>query len=99
MCLLITLFAAVITTIVWYLQLPNNCYKISTLVFMYWGASLMCLVDGFFCMTEGKPFFDLSLNNASLGFTIVVSGLIAWVIIFLIKGDKINRDRAILSQK
>ena len=81
MCLLITVFAAVIATIVWYLQLPNIPYKISTLGFMYWGASLMWLVDGFFCMTEGEPFLDLSMNDTLLGFTVVISGLLAWVMI------------------
>lgn len=81
MCLIITLFVAVFTTIVWYLQLPGNRYKISTLVFMYWGAALMWIVDGFFCMTKAEPFLDFSINDTLLGFTVVIGGLIGWVII------------------
>ena len=81
MCLIITLLAAIVTTIVWYLQLPDNRYKISTLVFMYWGASLMWIVDGFFCMTKAESFLDFSINDTLLGFTVIISGLIGWVII------------------
>lgn len=87
MCLIITLFAAIVTTIVWYLQLLGNRYKISTLVFMYWGAALMWIVDGFFCMLKAEPFLDFSINDTLLGFTVVISGLIGWVII-LIKDKK-----------
>jgi hypothetical protein len=85
MCLLITLFAAVTATIVWYVQLPNYRYKISTLGFIYWGASLMWIVDAFFRITEGQPFLDMSLNDALLGLIVVVCGLLAWATILLIK--------------
>lgn len=88
MCLLITLLAAVIATVVWYVQAPNNLYKVSTLCFMYWGASIMWLVDGFFCIKEGEPFLEFSLNDALLGFTVVLCGLALWVIILLYKDPK-----------
>lgn len=87
MCLLITLLAAVITTIVWYKQMRNNLYKISTLCLTYWGASLMWLVDGFFCIAKGETFLNLSVNDALLGFTIVFCGIAAWVIILLLNGS------------
>lgn len=80
MCLLITLFAAVIATILWYVQIPNY-RKISTLGFIYWGASLMWLVDALFCIAEGEPFLDMSLNDALLGLTVVLCGLLAWAIL------------------
>lgn len=88
MCLLITLLAAVTTTIVWYVQAPNNLYRVSTLCFMYWGASLMWLVDGFFCIAEGEPFLEFSSGDALLGFTVVLCGLAAWVIILLYNDPK-----------
>lgn len=81
MCLIITFFVAVVATIIWYLQLPGNRYKIGTLVFMFWGASLMWIVDGFFSLTKAEPFLDISINDTLLGFTVVISGLIGWVII------------------
>ena len=87
MCLLITLFAAIIATIVWYVQIPNYRYKISTLGFIYWGASLMWLVDAFFCIAEGEPFLDMSQNDALLGITIVLCGLLAWGTILLVKSN------------
>lgn len=85
MCLLITALAAVITTIVWYMKIPNNPNKVGSLCLIYWGASLMWLVDAFFCLAEGKPFLNLSLNDALLGFTMVLCSLAAWVIILLLK--------------
>jgi len=88
MCLLITLLAAVIATVVWYSQAPKDLYKVNILCSMYWGASLMWLVDGFFCVAEGEPFLDLSLNDALLGLTIVICGLTAWAIILLLKDPK-----------
>lgn len=83
MCLLLTLLAAVISTIV-YVKAPNNLYKVSTLCFLYWGASLMWLVDSFFCIAEGESFLNLSLNDAQLGFTVVLCGVGAWAIILLL---------------
>lgn len=90
MCLIITLFAAVIATIVWYLQLPNHFHKISTLVLMYWGAALMWIVDGFFCLIKAEPFLDFSINDTLLGFTVVISGLLAWGIILMVKSVRIK---------
>ncbi len=90
MYLLITFFAAIIATIVWYIQMPKDPYKVGTLSFIYWGASLMWLVDGFFCIAEGEPFLEMSSKDTLLGFTVVICGLIAWVITLFIKGDKIK---------
>ncbi len=88
MCLLITLLAAVITTVIWYTQAPRDLYKVSTLCFMYWGASIMWLVDGFFCIAEGEAFLDFSQNDALLGFTVVLCGLAVWVIVLLYRDPK-----------
>ena len=90
MCLLITVLAAVIATIVWYVKIPKNLYNVGTLCLIYWGASLMWLVDAFFCLTEGEPFLDISLNDALLGFVVALCGLVAWVVILLLKGPKIS---------
>ena len=45
MTLLIAVFAAVITTIIWYTNDKRSQLKLGTLVLMYWGASLMWMVD------------------------------------------------------
>ncbi|RNC62867.1 MAG: hypothetical protein AWM53_01890 [Candidatus Dichloromethanomonas elyunquensis] len=88
MCLMITLLAAVITTIVWYVNAPENKLKLGTLSLMYWGAALMWTIDGFFCVAEGEPFLDLSVSDALLGLLIVICGLIAWLLILLYSDPK-----------
>ena len=45
MTLLIAVFAAVITTIIWYTNDKRSQLKLGTLALMYWGASLMWMVD------------------------------------------------------
>ena len=40
MTLLIAVFAAVITTIIWYTNDKRSRLKLGTLALMYWGASL-----------------------------------------------------------
>ena len=84
MCLIITAFAAVITTIIWYFSVHKVNAKLGMLALMYWGASIMWLVDGFFCVADGESFLDLSGSDALLGLLIVLCGLVAWVISLLI---------------
>ena len=48
MTLLTTVFAAIASTIVWYKKAPENEMKVGILCWMYWGASLMWLVDAIF---------------------------------------------------
>ena len=45
MTLLITIFAAVVTTLIWYSSEKARKLNVIMLVFMFWGASLMWLVD------------------------------------------------------
>lgn len=88
MCLIITAFAAIITTIIWYFNASVKGMKLGMLALMYWGAALMWLVDGFFCVAEGEPFLDLSANDALLGAVIVLCGLAAWVVMLLYRDPK-----------
>ena len=88
MCLLITLLAAVVSAIVWYVNAPCGKFHLGTLSLMYWGASLMWMVDGFFCAAEGEPFLDLSVNDALLGLLVVICGLVLWLLILLYHDPK-----------
>ena len=45
MTLLITVIAAIIATIAWYVNESRDTYKLGTLSLMYWGASLMWFID------------------------------------------------------
>ena len=93
MTLLITVFAAIISTIIWYKNAPKNEMKVGILCSMYWGASLMWLIDAIFEYNEaGAEFFTPApldmLNDAFLGVSVVAFGLIIWLAILLIKDPK-----------
>jgi len=90
MTLLTTVFAAIICTILWYKKAPNDDMKISTLCYMYWGASLMWLVDAIFEYSElhaefFTPALEDMVNDFYLGLSVVALGLIVWLAILLIK--------------
>ena len=93
MTLLITIIAAVVATIVWYANENRDTYKLGTLSLIYWGASLMWLMDFVFEYAElGAEYFNQEfadiLNDSLLGLAVVALGLVAWIIIVLIKDPK-----------
>ncbi|MDE6424900.1 MAG: hypothetical protein K2K89_02010 [Ruminococcus sp.] len=93
MTLLITVFTAVTTTFMWYIKDDRNNLKLGTLSLMYWGASLMWLVDAVTEYLEtGAEFFRPSvtdmLNDAFLGFSVTALGLVIWIINLLISDPK-----------
>ncbi|MBR5406875.1 MAG: hypothetical protein IK111_04425 [Lachnospiraceae bacterium] len=88
MTLLITIYAAVIATVIWYRR-KDDSMKLGILCFMYWGAALMWLVDAFFEYFElGAEYFTPSgqdmLNDTFLGLAAVALGLIVWVVRLLV---------------
>ena len=93
MTLLITIIAAVIATIIWYTNEQRDVYKLGTLSLIYWGASLMWLMDFVFEYAELKAdyfiqeFTDI-LNDSLLGLAVVALGLVAWIVILLNKYPK-----------
>lgn len=88
MCLLITTTAAIITTLVWRYLAPEPNRKVGWLALIYWGASLMWLVDGTFRVLGGEPFVDLGAADALLGLLVVASGLVARVLVRFISGRR-----------
>lgn len=104
MTLLITVFAAVISTVIWYKNAPKDELKVSTLCYMYWGASLMWLIDAVFEYAElHEEFFTPALedmiNDTYLGLSVVALGLVAWVVILLIKDTKGSVRAALLKKQ
>ena len=100
MTLLTTVFAAIICTIIWYKKVPNDDMKIGALCFMYWGASLMWLVDAVVEYLElGAAFFapasEDMINDFYLGLSVVAFGLVIWLVILLIK-DPNGKIKAVL---
>jgi len=93
MTLLTTVFAAIISTIVWYKQAPKNEMKVSVLCWMYWGASIMWFVDAIFEYAElHAEYFTPApadmLNDLYLGLSVVALGLIIWLVYLLINDPK-----------
>lgn len=80
MYLMITVFAAIISTVIWYFNDNARKYNIGMLTLMYWGAALMWIVDGIFCVAKGEAFFKLSFHDAELGVIIVICGLATWLV-------------------
>ena len=99
MYLLITAIAAIVSTVIWYVQAPKDKYRVRTLCFIYWGASLMWLIDAVVSAVEGNGFFDVSIDAALLGITAVLAGLIVWLAILLIKDPKGVFKRMIAQDK
>ena len=93
MTLLTAVFAAVVTTVIWYKKAPNDEMKISVLCWMYWGASLMWLVDAIFEYAELREAYftpepaDM-LNDFFLGISVVALGLVVWVVVLLVKDPR-----------
>lgn len=102
MTLLITVFAAVITTVIWYNR-KDDSMKLGILLFMFWGASIMWLVDAIFEYAELKsayftPALEDMLNDTFLGLSVVALALVIWVVRLLIIDPK-GSVRAALSRK
>ena len=102
MTLLITVFAAVIATVKWYNRKDDNM-KLGILMFLYWGASLMWLVDAIFEYAELQaeyftPALEDMINDAFLGLAVVALGLVIWVVRLLILDPK-GSVRAALTTK
>ena len=93
MTLLVSVFAAVACTILWYKNAPDSKWRIGTLCLMYWGASLMWFVDAVFEFAELKAEYftpapaDM-LNDLFLGLSVVALGLMIWLVILLIHDPK-----------
>ena len=99
MTLLLTVFAAVATTVIWYNQ-KDNSMRLGTLMFLYWGASIMWLVDAIFEFAELRaeyfaPAPEDMLNDAFLGLSVIALGLIILLVRLLIADPKGSVRRAL----
>lgn len=103
MTLLITIIAAVISTAVWYTSEKARKHNVSLLCFMYWGASLMWLVDAVVeYMEAGAEYFlpagaDM-INDGFLGLSVTAFGMVIWLVSLLIK-DPDGVVKATLTKK
>ncbi len=92
MTLLITVFAAVVTTAIWYKK-SDEKMLLGPLCWMFWGASIMWLVDAIFEYAELKaayftPALEDMINDTFLGLSVVALALVIWVVILLVKDPR-----------
>ena len=93
MTLICSTFAAIVCTIIWYKSLPKNELRIDILCWMYWGASIMWLVDAIYEFVELQaeyftPAPEDMLNDAFLGLSVIAFALVVWVVRLLILDPK-----------
>jgi hypothetical protein len=102
MTLLLTVFAAVITTVIWYRR-KDDSMKLGILIFMFWGASLMWLVDALFEYAELKaayftPALEDMINDTFLGLSVIALALVIWLVRLLVTDPKGTVKAALLKQ-
>lgn len=90
MTLLITVFAAIISTVVWYVSEKARKINLSTLCLIYWGASLMWLVDAAAEYFEkGAEYFQSAAkdmpNDGFLGLSAIALGMMIWLVTVIVK--------------
>ncbi|MGN1423352.1 MAG: hypothetical protein ACI4XA_08250 [Oscillospiraceae bacterium] len=103
MTLLITVIAAIISTVVWYTNEKARKLNISFLCLMYWGASLMWLVDAVveYAQTGAEYFLPAAadmVNDGFLGLSVAALGSVIWLVSVIIK-DPNGVVKAVLIKK
>ena len=93
MTLLIAVLCAVAATLVWYLSPTARVLRVGLLCWMFWGASLMWLVDAVFSYAElGAACFTPApeelLNGLFLGLSVMALALVIWLAALLIRDPK-----------
>ena len=89
MWLIMTALAAVITTVIWYVKAPEDKYKLGLLSLIFWGATLMWLVDHVMAyLIEGGEFFEMTLDATLLGVSVIIIALLVWVVVLLVSDPK-----------
>ena len=96
MWLILTAFAAVITTVIWYITAPEDKYKLGLLSLFFWGATVMWFVDHLMAyVTEGGGFFEINMDAALLGVSVIFVALLVWLIVLLVSDPKGVLKRAL----
>lgn len=93
MTLLIALTAAVAVTVVWYSSPKARQLKIGLMCYMFWGASVMWVVDALSEYKElGAAYFTPAavdmLNDSFLGLSVVALGCTVWLCALIISDPK-----------
>ena len=104
MCLILTTFAAVVCTAIWYASATLRDMKISVLCWLFWGAAIMWFVDLIFEYAEEgakvfEPAFADVLNDSLLGLAVIALAMVIWIAVLLISDPKGIVRSALLKKK
>jgi len=90
MWLVVMMFAAVVVTAVWYASdKARKQYNIGLLGLLLWGTSIMVLVDHLMGYhSEGGPFIESSPEAILLSIILLMTALIVWEAVLLLKDPK-----------
>ncbi len=89
MWLLISAFAAVIVTALWYSKAEDDRYMLRFLGLMLWGSTIMVFVDramGY--LMRGGEFLEVSVEAMILGVSMLIAALAVWEVALLLKDPK-----------
>lgn len=103
MTLLIAVFAAVISTALWYRSEARKEMRLGILCWLFWGASLMWLADAIFEYAElGADYFTPApadmLNDLFLGLSVTALALVIWLAALLVSDPKGVVKRTLLKK-
>lgn len=99
MWLLVTALAAVVSTALWHRSACGDKYKLGFLSLIYWGATLMWLVDQVMAVAQGGgQFLEIDANATGLALSVLVLGLFIWLV-RLVAGDPKRVLRSIVSRR
>lgn len=80
MWLLLTALAALVTTALWHATRPGDKYRLGFLSLVYWGATIMWLVDQVMAHAQdGGAFLEVSADATVLGLSVLALGLFVWL--------------------
>ncbi|MBS7633655.1 hypothetical protein KEJ15_08615 [Candidatus Bathyarchaeota archaeon] len=90
MWLIALAFVATIATAIWYTQAENDRYLLRYLSLIFWGTTIMVLVDHVvpFIMEGGGEFFEVSTEATILTGVMIVVGFAVWECALLLKDPK-----------
>lgn len=95
MCLIITIFAAVVFTALWAVskRSGHESKSLRTTLLMFWAAALMWSVDGIASVIGGEGFFDISVSDTILGVIILACGLAVFALLFAKEKYAVRKSR------
>lgn len=68
---------------------PSDKYKLGFLSLIYWGATLMWLVDHVMAYVQERgEFFEINADATGLGMAVLVLGLFIWLVRLLVSDPK-----------